>query len=251
MDADALRARLEADPELVDETLADLRFPELDGDAPLRFENVDFERVDLTAADLGGARLVGCSFRDCTLDRIRLSDAELVRTRFYDADAGRGCTLYHADLEGARFNGCDLSLCELKGGHAWDLVLEDCTAQGLVVERVDFSRHPSRQLTLTAFTAARCNLSFAELTGLHLAGTTLAGSRLREAVLDDVDLTDADLSGCDLSAVRARRVTLVGADLRDAHVEGLDPGRVALDGARIRAWQARALLEAMGVVVED
>lgn len=236
---------------LEDLEFSDLPWPAREVEAPLVLRRLRFERVDFSAANLTGARLEECIFAGCDLRRVRLDEATLEGCRFYDPDLGAGCAFDYAQLEGARFEHCDLSLCDLTGAHCWNLELVDCTAQGLVLDRTDFSRHPSRNLTLTAFTAHRCNLAFAAVSRVMLAGADLSGSRLREAVLDDVVLRDASLEGCDLSGVTARNLELAGADLRDAQLEGLDPKRIDLRGVRIRSWQQQALLEAMGLRVED
>ena len=218
----------------------------------LTFRDVVFDRVDLRRAVLAGARLERCRFVDCDLERAELTDLRASGTRFYEADGteGVGCSFRHADLDGAAFDHCDLSLCDFGDASTFGLVLRGCTAQGLQCAGARFTRHPSRSITLTEFEARDCNLSFAEFSRVHLEGAVLAGSRLREAVFDDVVLRGADLTGCDLSAVTARRLDLAGADLRDATIDGLDPRRIDLAGARINAWQAPALLEALGLTVD-
>ncbi|HSG90771.1 MAG TPA: pentapeptide repeat-containing protein [Pseudomonadales bacterium] len=249
-DRDRLRALVDGGGPILGGRFEDLPFPAASGAAPLHFEDTSFLRVDFTRAELEGALFDRCRLIDCCFERARLDEARFLHTRLHDADANGGCSFRHAQLDGARFEHCELALADFSSVQAWNLVLSHCGAQGADFEQASFSRHPSRNLTLTAFTADRCNLSFAQFQRVHLAGACLAGSRLREALLDDVDLTDADLSSCDLTAIQARRLVLRGADLRDAAFTDLDPRTIDLTGARIRPWQQQALMAAMGIIVD-
>ena len=245
--------RLEQDHGLFGARIETIDMPSFP-DGPLNFGDCAFVEAHFDRSVLLGARFQNCTFERCTFERVELNDARFDDCSFYaGAQAGRaaeGCRFRHCTLDETVFTRCDLSLCDWEQGSAWSLVLDDCTAQGWTVARVDFTRHFGRRTSNTAFTARRCNLAFAALTGLHLEGAEINACRLREAVLDDVDLTAAELRDSDLSAIEARRTTLRGADLRGAAIDGLDPSRVDLTGARILALQAPALIEALGLRVE-
>ena len=254
MDDVAISMRLEQDQGLRGARIEAIDMPSVP-EAPLTFGDCAFVEAHFDRSVLLAARFENCTFERCTFERVELNEARFDDCSFYagplEARAAEGCRFRHCVLDEATFTRCDLSLCEWQQGSAWNLVLNDCTAQGLNVAGVNFTRHFGRRASNTAFTARRCNLAFAALTGLHLEGAVLNACRLREAVLDDVDLTAAALQDSDLSAIEARRSTLRGADLRGAMIGGLDPSKVDLTGARILALQAPALLEALGLEVED
>lgn len=254
MDETAIRERLELDRVLRGARVEDMDLPVFP-EGPLTFAACTFVGARFDRSVLLGAQFEDCTFERCSFERVEFNDAHFEDCSFFSgAHAGHeaeGCRFRFCIFDEATFTRCDLSLCDWQQGTAWNLVLEECTAQGWTVERVDFTRHFGRRTSSTAFTARRCNLAFAAFTGLHLSGAEMNDCRLREAVLDDVDLTNAELRDADLSAMEARLLTLRGADLRGAAIEGLDPSKIDLTGARILAWQAPVLLEALGLEVED
>lgn len=192
-----------------------------------------------------GCRLSGASFRGADL-----SGAHFVACKAWEPDTPEGADFSFANLREARFERCDLSMATLSRARGYDLLLEDCQAQGADFSQLDTRMPLAIQEPPVACTLRGCNLSHADLSRIDLSGADLSGSRLLEALLDDSSLRGADLSGCDLNNISGRGLDLTGADLRGATFNNLDPRRVDLTGVRITPEQVTMLLEPLGIVLD-
>jgi fluoroquinolone resistance protein len=223
-----------------------------------RFENCRLAGASFRRAILCGATFIGCRAWEPSAgpasDAERSSaPGEAVGSNELSskADATAGADFAFADLREAVFQRCDVSMCRFERARGYDLLLEDCQAQGAGFGHLDTRLPIATREPLVRCALRRCNLAYADLSHVDLSGADLSGSRLVEALLDETSLRGADLSGADLNNMSGRGVILAGADLRGAVFNNLDPRELDLTGARITPEQALALLEPLGVIVGE
>lgn len=141
-------------------------------------------------------------------------------------------------------------MVEFIRANGYDLTFENCQLQGADLSKADF-RMPIGNTMLAALTLRDCNFSYGNLANTYLAGCTFTDSRLLEVCFDYCDLSDADLRGSELHNIHAVGLTIRGADLRGCHFNNINPQQIDLSGVRIYFSQLAALLEPLGVIVED
>ncbi|MEQ8859377.1 MAG: pentapeptide repeat-containing protein [Pseudomonadales bacterium] len=219
-------------------------------DGPRRFEHEDLREQDFQHADLADAVFVDCRLAGARFRGADLTGARFTGCRGWEADAPAGTDFAFATLNEASFERCELSMAVFSRARGYDLLLDECQAQGADFSHLDTRMPVATRIPTVACTLRGCNLAYADLSGVDLSGADLSGSRLTEAVLDDCSLRDADLSGCDLHNLSGRRLVLAGADLRGATFNCLDPRLLDLSGVRITPEQVPMLLAPLGVIID-
>jgi uncharacterized protein YjbI with pentapeptide repeats len=97
----------------------------------------------------------------------------------------RGLGLQDAALDGARFDGAQLSYCDLTGATAARMSMRKVQASGGEWDRIDAPEADFTDATLEALI----------LYHARLRGAIFRGAVLRRCAFDYADLTDADFSG--------------------------------------------------------
>ncbi|MDF1506106.1 pentapeptide repeat-containing protein [Roseisolibacter sp. H3M3-2] len=187
-------------------------------------------------------------------------------------------------IEGAEWDGRDLSGAQHAGVDFVDVDLTESTGRGAAFTECTFRRvrFNCSAHTDAAFVNCRfvqCDFFDARLTECKLVGSVferctfdllqvaggnwshvgLARADLRRAALRGVRLREADLSGArldgatlrdaDLSGALLRSASLARCDLRGSDLGALDPREVALAGAVVTMEQALAIAAALGLDV--
>jgi fluoroquinolone resistance protein len=205
----------------------------------------DFSQQDLSDCIFTNCEFSGCSFRACDLSRV-----EFVRCQFNDTSAERPADFSQAELREAKFSDCNLTVVDFIRANGYDLTFEHCQMQGADLSKADF-RLPIGTSELAALTLKDCNFSYGNLANTNLVGCTLSNVRCLEACFDYCDMTDADLSGSEFHNINAVGLSIQGADLRGCSFNNIDPREIDLTGVRIYFSQLAALLEPLGIIVED
>ena len=76
-------------------------------------------------------------------------------------------------------------------------------------------------------------------------------NRISHAILNEVNFENASLQDCEFHGIEAIGLNLCGADLRGSQLSGLDIRKIDMRGVIINGFQQTALLEAIGMIVED
>lgn len=209
------------------------------------FTDQQFSQQDLSDCIFNNCEFSGCNFRACDLSR-----TEFTRCQFNDAGAEHPADFSQANLKEARFVDCNLTVVDFIRVRGYDLTFDHCQMQGSDLSKADF-RLPIGSTELASLTINDCNFSYGNLANTYLSGCTLTNSRCLEACFDYCDLSDADLSGSELHNINAVGLSIHGADLRGCSFNNINPREINLEGVRIYFSQLAALLEPLGVIVED
>ena len=215
------------------------------------FEGMLFSSaLDLSAVDLSEA-----TFTDCRFEPMRWANCKLTRARL------QGCTLFDSGMrKGCSFAFCDLEAAEVAKSNLATGIFERCalygfsavdsSLRGAQFKQSSFTKTLSRRSALTKVTFERCNLSFADLSGLFLQKAEFLSCKLSEASFIDTDLGEATLRGCSLDRVEWERARLGKADLRGSNLSGLNLAVLAdYAGVMISDSEQAEILRGLGVDV--
>lgn len=163
----------------------------------------------------------GCTFSDCDLEEVDLSNLLVVDTTFQD------CDMRMIRVDGTRLQGVRFVRCRLSG-----VAFSDCS---------DFALG----LTLSA-----CDAEFTGFSELKLWGMSFGASVLKGADFIGADLAGADLSGCDLLDATFEGTNLTKTDFRGAVNFAIDPDANRLRGAKFSRGSLDGLLLKHGLVID-
>jgi len=185
-------------------------------------EGQRYESLDLSAMDLEGS-----TFRECVLDGLSLTEAQLRGTRFVETLIA---TSFAPSLLASRTSWRDVRIESPRWGAA-ELYDADMTAVHIVGGKIDY-----------------LNLRDARLTNVLLEGCTIGELDVRRAKLSRVALRD-----CTINALEFDRATCKDVDIRGTEfsvVNGLDGLRgVTIDEAQLSLF-AGLFARQLGVIVE-
>ncbi len=181
------------------------------------------------------------SYRNLVFDEMRYAHAELEGARF------DGCSLAKVDLRDARLNGavfqdCNLTGARLAGANLFGATFERCKLMG-----IDFRDG----LTLTAATFTGCNFDYATFRGVELDKMRFQDCSFVEADFSMASLRHARFTDCDLSRVDLTETEFFQTDLRGSMLSGWNLKRDALEGIVVSPGQARDLAAEIGILVID
>lgn len=222
--AQAAQARLEK-CDLSGATLADSQWPGASAQ-DCGFEGADltglqapraaFDACRLARADATGAVLDWVYFDRCTLEAARfdqasLGSASLSACRAAGASFTKGRlqnlrTMDDTSLQGAHFDGADMSRASLQNTGLQQCSLRETRLDHALVQECDLSRSDAWHMV-----ARRANF-----TGSRIAGATWRGANLMQAGFDRATLENLDLSGSNLHAASTRTATAQGIVLDQA-----------------------------------
>jgi len=182
-----------------------------------------------TEASWGSA--VDAEFQGCTFIGVDLSEARVDSTRFVEC----------------HFERCDLSLWKPLESVVGGCRFDDCRMLGIDWTMAKWPRVPLH--APNAF--ARCDLSMGTFADLDLGSVRFEECRLR-----DVSYRGARLSGAFFGGSDCRGADFSGADLTAASLAGatglsVDPRTTKLEGATVDAGTGVAILEALGIILEE
>ncbi|MDB5587782.1 MAG: Fluoroquinolone resistance protein [Devosia sp.] len=215
---------------------------------------VRLRNCQLRDGALAGAELNESVFEDVTFLNCKFTKADLVNVKFtrcvlFDSDARKGCEFADAQLRGAHFIECNLSLARFAGANLHGLTLERCKASGADFEDASFVRKSGRN-SVAAGRFIDSALDFANFRGVVLEDCDFAGSSLRQVDFSRTSLSKTGFRKADLSAAIIDEADMDGADLRDAVVSGLDLTRARNHaGIKVSESQLSALVGPFGLRV--
>jgi uncharacterized protein YjbI with pentapeptide repeats len=202
----------------------------------LVFKRCTFAGLELRDLDLPRVVFEHCvldeaTFRDSSLDDLRMISGSAVNTDFSGAD-----------LAGATFTGTDLSRTTFTRALLTDVTFMECRLIGANLTSL-------RGLTVN-LRFQHCNLGLASLKNSPFRGAQFTETDLTESDLGRSDLRDAVFTRCRLRDTDFTRARLTGADLRSSDLGALTPETpLHLRGATISPTQATQICTALGLVV--
>ncbi len=175
-----------------------------DGDTTLATPVRGGEYFDgvLTDADLDGADLAHTRFVRCTLQRVRLTAADL-----------RGATLI-------------------------DVTLEDCELSGVGLHEATLTRVAIRAGRAVGADLSNASLGHVRVVDVRFDDVNLRFASLEHVVMEDTSLVEADATEATFQAVALHRCDLTRLELGKVKVEG----RLDLRGSRLEGTRGVAAL---------
>jgi fluoroquinolone resistance protein len=215
----------------------------------VRLRNCQLRDGALNGAELNESVFEDVSFLNCHFTGTDLVNTKFLRCVLFDGDARKGCDFADAQLRGAHFIDCNLSLARFAGANLHALTLERCKASGVDFEDASFVKKSGRN-SVVAGRFIDSALDFANFRGVVLEDCDFAGSSLRQVDFSRTSLSKASFRKADLSAVIIDEADMDGADLRDAAVSGLDLTRARNHGGiKVSTSQLSALVGPFGLRV--
>ena len=228
---------------------ADLTLDELD------FAEARFVRCHFQAPTLRGADFSSSVFEECRFESMRWANCKLARARLqgcslFDTGTRKGCTFAFCDMEAAEVAKSNLATGIFERCGLYGFSAGESSFRGAQFKQSSFTRTLSRRSALTKVTFKRCNLSFADLSGLFLQKAEFLSCKLSEASFIDTDLGEATLRGCSLDRIEWERARLRKADLRGSELSGLNLAVLAdYAGVMVSDSEQAELLRGLGVDV--
>jgi fluoroquinolone resistance protein len=190
------------------------------------FAEARFTRCQFRAPTLRGADFSSSVFEECRFEPMRWANCKLTRARLqgctlFDIGTRKGCTFAFCDLEAAEVARSNFATGAFERCDLYGFSAVDSSFRGAQFKQSSFTKTLSRRSALTKVTFERCNLSFADLSGLFLQKAEFLSCKLSEASFVDTDLGEATLRGCSLDRVEWERARLGKADLRGSELSGL------------------------------
>lgn len=250
MTQDELRALAQAGRTFTDlEFSSDLSLDDLD-QTESRFERCRFALPAVRGADFSESTFNDCRFEPTRFANCKFARAALNGCTLFDVDKKTGSVFAFCDMHALVVEKCNLATCSFDRCDLHDLGALDSSFRGARFVHASFTKALSRRSTLTKVSFERCNLSFADLSELHLQNATFRSCRLSEASFIDTDLSDARLLECALDRIEWDKAKLKNADLSGSQLSGLNLA-VLTDyaGLAISESEQTALLEQLGIRV--
>jgi fluoroquinolone resistance protein len=214
-----------------------------------------FERCRFALPAVRGANFSESTFKDCHFAPSRFANCKFARAKFagctlFDVEKKAGSTFAFCEMHSLIVEKCNLATCTFDRCDLYDIGAVDSSFRGARFVRSSFTKVLSRRSTVTQGSFERCNMSFADLSGLHLQSATFRACRLSEASFIDTDLSDANLLECALDRVEWDKTKLANADLSGSQLAGLNLTVLAdYAGLTISESEQSSLLEQLGIRV--
>ncbi|HJJ36645.1 MAG TPA: pentapeptide repeat-containing protein [Methanocorpusculum sp.] len=202
-----------------------------------------FIHADLRSAVFRNADCTGADFRKANLNGADFTGADLTGVSFEGAEL-RGVMFAGAVLDGARFEGADLTKADLKkcsakgaGFHA--AILHEASASGADLAGADLSESVLAKADLSSANLTKVNASLAAASSVNFYAATLShavfrGADLKSGMFWKANLANADLTWADIKDAEFSEANLLGADLSEAYLDGAKIRLADIRGAKFR-----------------
>jgi fluoroquinolone resistance protein len=228
--------------------LADVRWRELPV-PEVRLKGCVLTDGDLVEAELGDASFIECTFQRCSFASAILSGSLWQRCILFDPSPAAGCRFANGDLDGARFEDCNLSMCSFEGASLIGLSMKGGKATGADFTQASFTRRHGKKL-VAAVHFSGVGLDLAVFPQLALDEADFEGSSLRQADFSGSTLSDAVFHGTDATEINVGGATLDRADFREARLEGVDLAAAkSFRAIKVSQSQLPALASSLGIRV--
>lgn len=132
-----------------------------------------------------GKKISGVKFYACDFTETDLTETQFVNCHFWHPDKQVGCDFSGATLKEACFVNCDLTMSIFKNADLFGIEIRECRAMGCNFRQARFMKKISPRLWLCSAYITKCNLSYADFSGVILEECELwenSGTRLLSQV---------------------------------------------------------------------
>jgi len=215
-----------------------------------RFDRCLFSEATIRGVDFSGSAFVDCKFEPVRFASCRFSRAQLRNCAWFDANRKKACTFAFCDMQDVEALKCNFATTMFERCDLYGLGAVDSSFRGAQFHQSTFSKTISRRSALTKASFERCNISFADLSGLVLQNCEFRSCKCSEASFIDSDFGNATMLDCSLDRVEWTRARLRGADLRGSDLSGLNLSVLSdYAGMRISESEQSEILRQIGVHV--
>lgn len=215
-----------------------------------RFERCLFRVPAIRGADFSQAVFKDCRFEPTRFANCRFAGAQFQSGTLFDLQQKKGCTFAFCEMPALESTKCNFATNTFERCDLYNLRALECSFRGVQFRQSTFGKAISRRSVLTKAFFDRCNLSFADLSGLQLQNSEFLSCKFSEASFIGADLSNATLLACTLDRVEWERAKLSNADLRGSQLAGLNLAALSdYAGLSISENEQSALLEQLGVTV--
>ncbi len=182
------------------------------------FEDQQYKGVDFNIEGLPKGKYDYCSFQDCQMSDIDLSNYNFVE-----------CS----------FDGCNLSLCKIVGTSFTDLHFKSCKLLGLHFDTLD--------QFLFSLSFDDCQLDNCVFYQMDLRKVAFVDCRMTEVDFSESDCSKLCFEGCDLSGAVFDQTNLREADFRKAVGYRINPVNNKVKGAKFLKNGLEGLLDTFDI----
>lgn len=214
----------------------------------LTFKNCTISNSDFSASNLDGLRLVNCKIFNCNFEKASIQDGFFEDCEFYDKDSQNGCRFNLADLKRTEFHRCNISMNTFKRTNAFQIVVNECRAQGCDFQFTNFSNIISRTALFSAAFLTKTDFRYSNFEGVHLGKCDLSESKFVSVIFSKTNLEEANLTNTVFSPSQYDGLSLFKADFRNAEITNIDIRKLDFSGVKIFEWQQAFFIESLGII---
>lgn len=215
----------------------------------LTFENCKILNSDFSASNLDGLRLIHCKIFNCNFEKASIQDGYFEDCEFYDKDIQNGCRFNLADLQRSEFHRCNISMNSFKRANAFQIVVNECRAQGCDFQFTNFSNVISRTALFSSAFLTKTDFRYSTFEGVHLEKCDLSESKFVSVIFSKANLEEANLTNSVFSPSQYDGLSLFKADFRNAEITNIDIRKLDFSGVKIFEWQQAFFIENLGIIV--
>ncbi len=214
----------------------------------LTFKNCTISNSDFSASNLDELRLVNCKIFNCNFEKASIQDGFFENCEFYDKETQNGCRFNLADLKRTEFHRCNISMNTFKRANAFQIVINECRAQGCDFQFTNFSNIISRTAVFSSAFLTKTDFRYSNFEGVYLAKCDLSESKFVSAIFSKTNLEEANLTNTVFSPSQYDGLSLFKADFRNAEIANIDIRKLDFSGVKIFEWQQAFFIENLGII---
>jgi fluoroquinolone resistance protein len=215
----------------------------------LAFKNCLISNSDFSRSNLDRLRLENCRIFNCNFEKASIQEGYFEDCMFYEKDSQQGCNFNLADLRRAEFHRSNISMNTFKRANVFQLVIDECRAQGCDFQFANFVNVVSRTVLFSSATLIRSDFRYSNFEGVYLEKCDLSESKLVSVILSRANLEEADLTNTDFAPAEYDGLSIFKADMRNANIDNIDVRKLDFSGVKILDWQQQFFIENLGIVV--
>jgi fluoroquinolone resistance protein len=215
----------------------------------LTFSNCTISNSNFTHANLEGLRLENCNIFNCNFENANIQDGFFENCFFYEKQTQEGCRFNLANLNRTEFHNCDISTNSFKRASAFEIIINNCRAQGCNFEFTNFAKIVSRSFIFSSAALTKTDFRYSNFEGVCLKKCDLSESKFVAVILSRANLEESDLTNTLFAPSEYYGLSIFKADLRNAEIKDIDIRKLDFSGVKICEWQMDSLIESLGIIV--
>ena len=214
----------------------------------LTFRNCIISNSDFSGSNLNGLRLINCKIFNCNFEKANIQDGFFEDCIFYEKVTQNGCRFNLADLKRTEFHRCNISMNTFKRANVFQIVINECRAQGCDFQFSNFSNIISRTALFSSAFLTNSDFRYSNFEGVHLAKCNLSESKFVSVIFSKTNLEEADLTNTIFSPSHYDGLSIFKADFRNAEISNINIRKLDFSGVKISEWQQAFFIENLGII---